>query len=110
MQLGRTSVLLRFTTLALALTACAGGPDGKQVADAIYTNGKVVTVDESFSIADAFAVKDGKFLAVGSDSAIQRHVGPTTQVVNLQGRTVVPGLGDGHLHDPGGGPGIDLSQ
>src|SRR5690606_7589643 len=111
----RKKVLISASVLALALSACAshqGSADiaANEAADAVYTNGKVVTVDNNFTIAQAFAVKDGKFLAVGSSSDIQRYVGANTQVVNLQGKTVIPGLGDGHLHEPGGGPGIDLSQ
>jgi predicted amidohydrolase YtcJ len=99
-------------TLAMACGGSGGDstPETAQAADAIYTNGKVVSVDGSFSIAQAFAVKDGKFLAVGSNADIRRHAASATQVVDLQGRTVIPGLGDGHLHSVGGGAGIDLSK
>ena len=69
-----------------------------------------MTVDDRSSVAQAFAVKDGRFLSVGTDAQVMAHQGPATQVVNLEGRTVIPGLTDSHIHGPGGGPGVDLSQ
>src|SRR5437899_11836315 len=79
-------------------------------ADTILVNGHVVTVDSSFSIAEAIAIKDGRFTSVGPTSAVRQLAGPDTRVIDLQGRTVIPGLADGHLHDAGGGPGVDLSR
>jgi predicted amidohydrolase YtcJ len=61
-------------------------------------NGKVVTVDSAFSIKEAVAVKNGRFVAVGTDSEMRRWIGPRTVVVNLGGRTVIPGLIDSHMH------------
>ena len=66
--------------------------------DEIYINGKIVTVDAAFSIAEAFSVRDGRFLDVGSKKDIEASVGPTTKVIDLGGRTVVPGLIDTHAH------------
>jgi len=96
---------------AAALAGCASdrGAAPQVAADAVYTNAKVVTVDDRSSIAQAFAVKDGRFIAVGSDAQVRAYVGPHTTVVDLHGRTVIPGLADGHFHAAGGGPGIDLS-
>jgi hypothetical protein len=54
--------------------------------------------DEDWRIAQAIAIRDGRFLAVGDDAAIAAHIGPNTQVVELAGKTVVPGLIDFHLH------------
>lgn len=96
--------------LCLSLAACSGSDEPVEVADAVFTNAKVVTVDDKSTVAQAFAVKDGKFLAVGSDAEIRRYVGASTPVTDLKGRTVVPALSDGHFHNAGGGPGIDLSQ
>ena len=79
-------------------------------ADAIFINGKVVTVDNNSRVAQAFAIKDGKFLSVGSTDEIKTLATSNTQVVDLKGRTVIPGLADGHFHSPGGGSGIDISQ
>jgi hypothetical protein len=78
--------------------------------DAIYVNGRFVTADRAFSFAEAVAIGGGKFTAVGTTADIRRLAGPSTKVVDLQGRTVVPGLGDSHLHNAGGGPGVDLSR
>src|SRR5262245_198647 len=80
-----------------------------QTADLVFLNGKVFTADGSSSLAEGFAVKDGRFIAVGSSAAVRAHVGPATKVVDLNGRFVTPGLADGHLHGVTGGPGIDLS-
>lgn len=79
-------------------------------ADLILHNGKIVTVDDAFSYADALAVRAGRFVAVGSNSDVLKHRGPGTTVIDLGGRTVIPGLADNHLHGAGGGPGVDLSR
>src|SRR3569832_1040094 len=66
--------------------------------DAIYFNGKVATVNSKFAIVQAFAVLGDKFVAVGTNAEIQALAGPRTKKVDLQGRTVVPGLIDDHYH------------
>lgn len=66
--------------------------------DTIFINGKFITADESFRIANAVAVRDGRFLAVGDEADIAALAGPSTTVVDLQGRTVLPGLIDTHVH------------
>jgi predicted amidohydrolase YtcJ len=80
-----------------------------QTADLVFINGKVFTANDRSSIAEGFAVKDGRFIAVGSSQAMRAHIGPGSKVVDLGGRFVTPGLADGHLHNEGGGRGIDLS-
>lgn len=92
--------------LAVALSRAQAPPP----ADTVLVNGHVVTVDARFSTAQAIAIKDGRFTAVGTTADIRKLAGPNTRVVDLHGRTVIPGLADGHLHDAGGGPGVDLSQ
>jgi predicted amidohydrolase YtcJ len=77
---------------ALATSALA------QPADLALRGGNVITVDNNWRIAQAIAIKDGRFLAVGDDAAIAGHIGPNTQVIELAGKTVVPGLIDSHLH------------
>jgi predicted amidohydrolase YtcJ len=67
-------------------------------ADLILHNGKIVTADSRFSIEQAIAVKDGKISAVGSDQVVLRERGPRTQVIDLAGKTVLPGLIDSHVH------------
>jgi predicted amidohydrolase YtcJ len=80
------------------------------LADAVLVDGHILTVDAHFTVAEALAVRGDRVLAVGSTSAIAKLAGPHTVRIDLGGRTVVPGLADGHLHSAGGGPGVDLSQ
>src|SRR5262245_51135328 len=77
-------------------------------ADLILINGNVATVDSRGSHAQAAAIKDGRFLAVGEDVAMQAHKGPQTQVVDLRGHTAIPGLNDSHLHVIRGGLNYNL--
>jgi predicted amidohydrolase YtcJ len=84
-------------------------PPAQVVADSVFTNGNVLTVDANFSTAQAFAVKDGKFLAIGSNADIQQYIGEGTAQNDLNGQTVIPGLNDNHFHNYGGGTGIDLN-
>src|SRR5271157_2786491 len=67
-------------------------------ADAIYVNGTVITVDPAKPYAEAFAVTNGRFSAVGSNAEIRKLATPATQVVDLKGMTVTPGYNDVHLH------------
>jgi len=100
-------------TAALLTVWCTGAPPIVAQAPApetIYLNGKFVTADAAFSYAEAVAIAGGKFTAVGTTAAIRGLAGPATRVVDLQGRTVVPGLADSHIHNAGGGPGVDLSR
>jgi hypothetical protein len=83
---------------ALLAAAALGSPAFGQGADLVLRGGRIITVDGDWRIAQAVAVKDGRFLAVGDDAAIAGHIGPGTQVVELAGKTVVPGLIDSHLH------------
>ncbi len=81
----------------LAATACSRPPAGTG-ADWILTGGQVVTVDKSFTTARAIAIKGGRIVAVGSEDEVRSHMGPATRVVDLKGRTVLPGLQDSHIH------------
>lgn len=69
-----------------------------QTADIIYHNAKIVTVDAEFRIVDGLAVKDGRVLAVDETAKLKPVAGPQTKLVDLKGRTVIPGLIDNHLH------------
>ncbi len=73
-------------------------PEVIAYADMVLYNGKVLTADDNFTIAEAAAIRDGKFLAVGTSDRIRRMAGPRTRQIDLNGRTVVPGLIDTHLH------------
>lgn len=72
-------------------------------ADVIVRNGKITTMDPRRPAAEAAAVRDGTFLAVGSDGDVMRLAGPATRVIDLRGRTTIPGLHDSHLHVIRGG-------
>ncbi len=64
----------------------------------ILLNGKIVTVDNEFRISEGVAITGDKIMAVGSNSMIRKLSGPTTKIIDLRGRTVIPGLTDSHLH------------
>jgi predicted amidohydrolase YtcJ len=98
------AVAIAIAVLAVVTSAQAPPPD------TILVNGHVVTVDAAFSIAQAIAIAGGKLTAVGTNTQVRKLAGPATKVIDLHGQTVIPGLADGHLHDAGGGPGIDLSR
>ncbi len=72
-------------------------------ADLILYHGLVTTLDRSNPSATAIAIKDGKFLAVGSNAEIMKHAGPQTKTVDLRGKRVLPGLNDNHTHVVRGG-------
>jgi predicted amidohydrolase YtcJ len=107
------NIRIGVATIASFLAACAGGgptaPEG-EAADLILHNGRIVTVDGGFTIARAVAVRGDRFVAVGDDARIRLLASAKTRQIDLRGRTVIPGLMDGHLHNAGGGPGVDLSS
>jgi predicted amidohydrolase YtcJ len=90
------SVRLYFAaTLALAVGVL---PAVAQSPDAALVNGKIITLDEHSTVAEALAVRDGKIVAVGSSAEVHMLTGPATRIVDLGGRTVIPGLIDSHMH------------
>ena len=89
MRLPQALLLLAFGTLA-----CAAQPT-------VFTNGRIVTVDGTFSITDAMAVEDGRIVALGEKAmamAMTKLAGGNAKVVDLGGRMVLPGLMDSHAH------------
>src|SRR5262245_10259225 len=95
-----SSMTNRFVAIA-ALAVVAGiAPAHAQApaADTVLVNGKIVTLDGTSSILQAIAIRDGRVLAVGSDADIRRLAGARTNIIDLGGRTVVPGLMDSHIH------------
>ena len=64
----------------------------------ILWNGQVITADDNFRIAEALAIRGNEIMAVGTDAEIERLAGPQTQRIDLQGRSVLPGMLDTHLH------------
>jgi predicted amidohydrolase YtcJ len=88
----------RAILLVLALFAAAAGPAGAQAPDTVLVNGKIVTVDDRFTIAQALAIKGERILKVGTTAEVEALRGPQTRVIDLAGRTVIPGLIDNHAH------------
>ncbi|MCU1740553.1 MULTISPECIES: amidohydrolase [Pseudomonas] len=78
------------------------------IADLILHNGRLHTVDRAQPKATAVAIKDGRFIAVGNDGEAMALRGSATQVIDLKGRTVIPGLNDSHLHLIRGGLNYNL--
>jgi predicted amidohydrolase YtcJ len=74
------------------------GPAPAQTADIILVNGKILTLDERSSVQQALAVSDGRVSSLGRSADIMKLAGRKTRVVNLRGRTVIPGLIDSHIH------------
>ena len=96
---------IKIILVLVALTGCSGrGVDfsrslaARTSADMVLRGGKIVTVDGAFSIKEALAIWEGRFIAVGSNGDIRDYIGPHTRVIELAGRTVIPGLNDSHIH------------
>ena len=91
----RQNVPALLVTIAAAVACETTGP-----ADLILVNGNVITVDDERPQAQAVAIKDERIIAVGDNATIERFRSVDTEVIDLEGRTVVPGLVDAHLHFP----------
>src|SRR5215475_14738738 len=88
----RPALAALLAALPFATTASA------QTADTVLFNGKVVTVDKDFSVREAIAISNGHVLATGPTATIKWLAGDHTRMIDLGGRTVIPGLTDGHIH------------
>jgi len=84
--------VLFFLFLAVTMTSWS------QTADTLLLNGKVLTVDDQFSTREALAIREGKIMALGSSAEMKKLAGPKSRVIDLQGRTVIPGMIDNHMH------------
>ena len=80
------------------LLALAAAPAMAQAPDTVLVNGKIVTVDDRFSIAEALAIRGGRIVATGTSADIEKLKGPQTRSIDLNRRTVIPGLIDNHAH------------
>lgn len=86
------------TSLALLLTAVLLAQPSAMAIDMAVVNANVITVDETKPNAEAFAIVGDRFVQVGSNEEVKAFIKPETQVVDLRGRTVVPGFNDAHIH------------
>jgi predicted amidohydrolase YtcJ len=84
-------------SLALALLLIAG-PASAQTADTVLFNGKILTVDKDFSTQQALAIGHGRILATGTSATMKKLAAGGAKLIDLGGRTVIPGLTDGHIH------------
>jgi predicted amidohydrolase YtcJ len=81
-----------------AYSGFGGGGGGGAAPDLVLHNGKISTVDENDSTVEAVAIRDGEIVATGRSGSVRGLARGSTEVVNLRGRRVLPGLIDGHLH------------
>lgn len=70
----------------------------QEKADSVFFNGRIVTLDSNDTIASAIAVRDGRIIAVGTEDEVRRVSGDATQIIDLRGKTMLPGLIDSHCH------------
>jgi predicted amidohydrolase YtcJ len=92
--------------LALSAATPAVAAAAVAPADTVLRNGYVYTVDARDSVHQAVAVRGGKIVYVGSNRGVRRFIGSRTEVRDVRGRMVMPGLHDGHMHPLGGGSGL----
>ena len=85
-------------TLSLLTSALSGLTSAAPPADRAYRNGTVFTADSSHSSAQALAIRDGTIVYVGSNTGLGELIGPSTELVDLRGGFLMPGIVDGHMH------------
>lgn len=86
--------------VVFVLSYCQGEESFLEQATLILINGNVITIDPQMHKAEAVAVKDDRIIMVGSNKDIEEHKSKKTKVIDLQGKTAVPGLIDSHIHFP----------
>jgi predicted amidohydrolase YtcJ len=92
-------ILIPAVVLVAILGALASsGVRAQRNVGTIVTNGKILTVDDRFSIVEALAIDEGRIVARGTRQEVARYAGPKTQVIDVGGKTVIPGLIDNHFH------------
>lgn len=98
--------LLRLAAVTVLLTVFASAQDGR-TADLILRNGAIYTMDAARSWVAAVAIADGRILYAGTDAGTAKLAGPSTKIIDLHGRMVLPGFHDSHTHLMEGG--VDMS-
>ena len=94
------TITIIIATAAIGIAGCTPGTKTEKlvVAEVIYTNGKIYTVNEAQPWVEAVAIKDGKFLKVGTGEEMKGLTGEKTEVIDLGGKFAMPGLVDAHVH------------
>ncbi|MEX1308962.1 MAG: amidohydrolase [Candidatus Sulfomarinibacteraceae bacterium] len=88
----------RLFVTALALLVLSGGVSAQEPADRIWSGGTILTMNDAAMRAEAVAEKAGRIVAVGDDKDVMAFKGPDTEVIDLEGRTMLPGFVDAHGH------------
>lgn len=83
-----------FTTMPVPSSAAG------EIADSVYLNGNIYTMDDAQPKASAIAVKGQMLIYVGDDESVRKYIGNNTKITDLKGKTVIPGLMEGHMHLP----------
>src|SRR4029078_10109676 len=91
------SIIAPLVAVALCTSGLGSAAFG-QNADIVLLNGKIVTLDAAMPTAEALAGRDGKIVAVGTPADVRGFAGAGTRTIDLEGRTVIPGLIDSHMH------------
>lgn len=87
-----------FFTITTLFIGCNSNNSPIEPADTIYLNGQIYTVNKDQPWAEAMAVRNGKFIKIGSTKEVEATKGPNTEVIDLQGQFGMPGIGDAHIH------------
>src|SRR5215469_13333352 len=106
-KLARATITISF--LVYFLSACAVA-QGKSAADLIITNAKIWTVDKTRPQAESLAVMRDRIVAVGSSTEVDAWHGPQTKVIDAQGKLLLPGFNDAHVHFVDGGDHLQAVQ
>lgn len=95
---GKVSIAMLSLIAVLGLVTACNRPVPAVTVDTVLINGKILTVDSNFSIAEAIAIDGSRIVAVGDSTSVSELAGEATNVIDLQGKTVIPGLIDNHMH------------
>ncbi len=98
-MMNRMVKIISALPLAASLVAC--GENADDIAEYIYINGNIITINDLQPSAEALAIKDGIILAVGDNEQVLASQGSTTEIIDLEGISVVPGFIDAHSHFAG---------
>src|SRR4051812_30558006 len=92
-----------FAALVLPAAAVSGAESNVVSAERAYVHGQIFTSDRAGTVTQAIAIRGGRIIYVGSDDGVKAYIGPETKKVDLNGRTLMPGLIDAHMHPLGAG-------
>lgn len=99
----KSSLLIRALGALFSFALVGDTHAEDSLAEKVLLNGNIITVDRRDSVQQAIAIRGQHILAVGSNSEIEKRIGPDTETIDLEGRTVTPGLLDAHAHFASGG-------